>query len=37
MDEFQNDNIDLLNFINKKKLENIENEPKKFIFYLLKV
>lgn len=36
MDEFQNDNIDLLNFINKKKLENIENEPKKIYFLFTK-
>ena len=36
MDEFQNDNVDLLNFINKKKLENLEKEPKKIYFLYTK-
>ena len=36
MDEFQNDNVDLLNFINKKKIETLENEPKKIYFLFTK-
>ena len=36
MDEFQNDNQDLLNFINKKCQTNIETEPKKIFFLFTK-
>jgi hypothetical protein len=36
MDEFQTDNIDLLNFINKKRLGNNDVEPKKIFFLFTK-
>lgn len=36
MDEFQSDNIDLLNFINKKCLDSDNTEPKKIFFLFTK-
>ena len=36
MDDFQNDNVDLLNFINKKTQEKCDNEPKKIFFLFTK-
>jgi len=36
MEEFQSDNIDLLNFINKKCLESDNTEPKKIFFLFTK-
>ena len=36
MEEFQSDNIDLLNFINKKCLDNDDTEPKKIFFLFTK-
>jgi hypothetical protein len=36
MDEFQTENIDLLNFINKKRLDNNDVEPKKIFFLFTK-
>tara|TARA_B100000963_G_C22637803_1_gene678552 strand:- start:759 stop:1610 length:852 start_codon:yes stop_codon:yes gene_type:complete len=36
MEDYHNDNIDLLNFINKKKQDNIESEPKRIFFLYTK-
>tara|TARA_B100000902_G_C27109201_1_gene812700 strand:+ start:115 stop:972 length:858 start_codon:yes stop_codon:yes gene_type:complete len=36
MEDYHNDNIDLLNFINKKKQNNIEPEPKRIFFLYTK-
>ena len=36
MDDFQYDNVDLLNFINKKTQEKCDNEPKKIFFLFTK-
>ena len=37
MEDYHNDNIDLLNFINKKKQDNVEPEPKRIFSYIQKV
>ena len=36
MEDYHNDNIDLLNFINKKKQANVEPEPKRIFFLYTK-
>ena len=36
MEDYHNDNIDLLNFINKKKQDNVEPEPKRIFFLYTK-
>ena len=36
MDEFQTDNVDLLNFINKKRDDKPNTEPKKIFFLFTK-
>jgi hypothetical protein len=36
MDDFQNDNVDLLNFINKKTHDTYDTEPKKIFFLFTK-
>ena len=37
MEDYHNDNIDLLNFINKKKQDNASRNQREFFSYIQKV